>query len=568
MTMRPHSAAATLTQALADATTSPLGCFVFVDRREREERVDFATVHERALAAAAHLAALGVEPGERVALVLPTGQPFMDAFFGIQLAGAVPVPLYPPVRLGRLDEYVARTVAMLGAADCVAIVTDRRVQRLLGTVLEEARPRLGLRLASALVAQPAPGSFTAPAVGPDDLALVQFSSGTTRAPKPVALTHAQVLANVDAIASIFPDEVPGGLPSAGATWLPLYHDMGLIGCVCVAVRLGRLLALLPPEVFLARPALWLRMISRHRAVISPGPNFAYGRCVEKIDAADLEGVDLSSWRLALNGAEPVSAVTCDAFIEKFAPMGLRPEAMMPVYGLSECALAVTFDAPDRRYVVRTIGDATTVGVGRPLPGFEVRIVDDAGRDLPAGSSGRIHVRGPSVMRGYLSDDPSPIDAEGWLDTGDLGLLHDGELHVTGRAKELVILRGRNWAPTDIEAPCDDVPGVRPGCAVALGDMGPDGERLLVFVEFREATEGLAEAVREAVLRATGLDAQLVLALEPGTLPRTSSGKLRRVEALRRWRAGELTPPRRVTPWMLAGAMAKSTLSAWRARADP
>jgi fatty-acyl-CoA synthase len=564
----------TWTGALEAAAETPGFGFVFVDGKERETHVPYAEAWRRARALASALMASGVKAGERVAIILPTGQPFMDAFFGSQLAGAVPVPMYPPVRLGRLDEYSARTGAMLRACEAVVLLTDGRIRRLLGKAILDARPRLGMLEAGSL-AKEGDAGLPLPGAGPDDPALIQFSSGTTRAPKGVELTHRQILANVSAIARHLPPETD--VPNAGATWLPLYHDMGLIGCVGVAVCEARNLALIPPERFLVRPALWLRAISRHRAVISPAPNFAYGRCVQKITDDEMDGVDLSCWRFALNGAEPISPAVLEAFRARFAQWGLRPEALTPVYGLAEAALAVTFSqtgAPfvacsfDRAQLTEGRGVAgeglRLVSVGQPLPGFEVEIRGAAGETVDGGVIGRVWARGPSLMNGYVGGIESAI-RDGWLDTGDLGFIHQGELYITGRDKDVLVYRGRNHAPQDIEFACDTVDGVRTGCSVAAAHIGEDGERLIVFVEAREPTTVMAEACRDAIRAAVGLEVHEVLVFEPGTLPRTSSGKLRRAEAVARWRAGTLAPAKKVTRLGIVGEMAKSALAEWRAK---
>lgn len=570
--MRPE----TLPRALAHAAehAPPEDQMIFIDRRERETAHHHADVYARARRAAGALHAAGVRPGDRVAIVLPTGQPFLDALFGSQVLGAVPVPLYPPVRLGRLDEYYDRTAAMLRAVEATVLVTERRITRLMGQVFARYRPRLGTLDAASLHTGPDRDPTDS---GADGLAMVQFSSGTTVAPKPVGLTHRQVIANVDAILDFIP--LDQGYKQAGCTWLPLYHDMGLIGCVYTSVLGPGPLALIPPEIFLSRPALWLRAISRHKATISPAPNFAYALCAQRIRDEELEGVDLSSWRIAMNGAEPVAPGALRAFRERFSRWGLRPEALTPVYGLAEAALAVTFSDPTRPYETRrfdrddlTEGIATPsedgaehTSVGRPLRGFKVEIRGEDGAALPEGHIGRIWASGPSVMAGYLDREAQPI-RDGWLDTGDLGFIVDGELFISGRAKDVIILRGQNHAPHDIEQAVDVVEGVRAGCAVAVGDLTEDGERLLVFVEYRDAPRpDLAADCHKAITAATGLSPDLVLALAPGTLPRTSSGKLRRAEALRRHTAGELTAPEKVTPWLIAGAMARSVLGYARSR---
>ncbi len=545
-----------------------------VDRRERELSLHWSEIHQRALAAARTLSARGIRRGDRVGIVLQTEFPFFDAFFGCQLLGAVPTPLYPPVRLGRLDEYVDRTVAMLRAVDATALITSRRIRSLLGEVVARAALPCGTVDAGTL-GDPAP-DVEFPELGLDDLAMVQFSSGTTHHPKPVALTHGQATANVRMILDFLP--LDAGFEQTGASWLPLYHDMGLIGCVFVAVMGPGPLALIPPEVFLSRPALWLRVLSRHRVTVCPAPNFAYSLVADRVTDEELEGVDLSSWRLALNGAEPVAPSSLRRFNERFARYGLRPEALTPVYGLAEASLAVTFSDPSKPFTTRSfdrsrlaVGEAVVAetglelaSVGVPLRDTAVAVRDESGADVPEARVGRIWVRSPSVMRGYLDREAQPF-ADGWLDTGDLGFFLEGELYITGRDKDVVIVAGQNHAATDLELATEALAEVRKGCVVAASDVDSDGERLLMFVECRELREGLAEDVRKAVLSRTGLDPDLVLLLEPGTLPRTSSGKLRRRESVRRFKAGELDPPRQVTPWLVAGAMARSAwgyLSRW------
>jgi fatty-acyl-CoA synthase len=557
-----------------------------IGRDEREEWLPWSELHERAGAVAGGLQALGVEKGDRVAVIHPTGREWFESFFGIVLSGAVPVPLYPPVRLGRLEEYHRRTARMLELTRSRLVLADGRVQRLMGQSIALSRPELGCRTLAEL-----PGGKLGPvAVSSGDLALVQFSSGTTVDPKPVALSHRAVLAQTRLLNGFWPDT--SETRHSGASWLPLYHDMGLIGCVFPALERATVLNLLAPQDFLLRPALWLRAISRHRATVSPAPSFAYALCVAKVRDEELEGVDLSCWRVALNGAEAVAPGVLRAFEKRFGPYGLRPEALTPVYGLSEAALAVTFSEPARpcrtarfdRAALSGRGAAIAqadgielVSVGRPLPGFELQIRDEAGAVLPEASSGRVWVRGPSLMDGYL-DQPERTAAalqDGWLDTGDRGFVLQGELFLTGRIKDLIILRGRNHAPEDIEQACAEVPGVRAGCVAAASYLpeAAEGEALLLLVERRhDATRGeleaMVQACREAVLRATGLWADELEVLEPGTLPRTSSGKLRRQEALRLWRDGTLRPPAPVNAWRLAGALLRSRLAYALARLRP
>jgi len=564
--------------ALAAAAAHPSGV-TFVGLREEETRLAWSEVHRRALRVAGSLAGRGVAPGDRVALVLRTEPAFLDAFFGVLLAGAVPVPLYPPVRLGRLDEYLTATARMLRVSGARLVVASPSVRRLLGRAVEAAGDGLDLGVAGA--PDLAGGPELLRERRPDDLALVQFSSGSTTDPKPVALTHANLVAQVDALTVLV---APTGADVL-VSWLPLYHDMGLIGCLLGAMSHPGPLVLLPPEHFLARPALWLRAIAHHRGTISAAPHFAYGYAAERVRDADLAGLSLGTWRIALDGAEPVTAPVLRRFGDRFAPFGLDRGALVPVYGLSEAALAVTWAPRGRPIVAERLdpvrlaagevagGEREVVSVGVPIPGVEVEVRDDAGRALPERRLGRIHVRGPSVMRGYLGDAKATarVLREGWLDTGDLGFVAGGELFVHGRAKDVVIVRGANHAPDAIEAALEGVAGLRPGCAAALGFLPPggDAEELLLLVERRRgAAEGdpaLEEAARRAVLERTGLRAHTVRVLAPGTLPRTSSGKMRRAEALRRFLADDLAPPRRVTPLSLAGEVARSAVAYARRR---
>jgi len=580
---------------LERAAASSVG-LSFVDQREERRELPFSELWERAGRMASALAELGIEPGDRIALCLPTGPDFMDAFFGALAAGAVPVPLYPPVRLGRLAEYHARTARMLEVCGARLLLTDARVGKLLGVAALRAGVKLGCREVAPLLARGQ--GHTVRARKPDDLALIQFSSGSTVEPKPVALSNANLLANIDAIDRFLVEDGPRGGPGRqrGASWLPLYHDMGLIGCLLLAVGHPGPLTLIPPELFLARPALWLRAISRDRATVSPAPNFAFGLCAKRVRDEDLAGCDLSSWQLALNGAEPISPEATRSFIARFSRFGFDPRALTPVYGLSEASLAVTFTPPGNglctarldaaalalRGVALPAGEPERssgarareiVSVGTPLPGVEVRIdlpastaQTGAGAPLEENRVGRVRVRGPSVMGGYFGNPEATARAleDGWLDTGDLGFIRGGELYLCGRAKELVILRGRNHAPQEFEESLEGLAGVRAGCAIAVGysKEGGDGETLAMLVERDAAAPAaddatLIDQITARVVERTQVRPELVRLLAPGTLPRTSSGKLRRGEALRQLHADELRAPDAVSVLGVAREAARS-----------
>jgi acyl-CoA synthetase (AMP-forming)/AMP-acid ligase II len=594
--------AETLPELLDAAAEAGSGGLRFVDRREVASFLGWSEIRDRALRARTWLTERGVRPGDRVGLVFRTSPAFFDAFFGTLAAGGVPVPLYPPVRLGRLDEYHESTAKMLLAAGARLLVAEPLVARLLGEVVAQCQGAVELATLDRLPADAAAAGASPSKRGPDELALVQFSSGTTVDPKPVALTHRAILAQVEALNRNWK-----GRPEAcGVSWLPLYHDMGLIGCVFPAQEAAAELTLIPPELFVARPALWLRAISRYRGMVSPAPNFAYGLCLDRIEDDELEGVDLSCWRVAINGAETVSPSVMRRFNERFGRWGLRPEALSPVYGLSEASLAVTFSTLDEPFTSRrfdaealaTTGRARLApgaaietrsaetrsaeipsaeirggepqitelaSVGTPLPGFEIEIRDVDGSALPAERVGRLWVRGPSLMQSYLGRPAATRAAlvDGWLDTGDIGFLFAGELYLTGRAKDVLILRGRNYSPESVERVLDGLDGVRTGCSAAVsyrqGEEASD--TLLVFVEARPTPRldpaAFAQACRRRILSATGLAPDRVHVLEPGALPRTSSGKIRRQEALRRFLAGRLDAPRKVGWWQMLGAMARS-----------
>ncbi len=562
----PPLASSTVNQALERAARSSHGVRL-LDSREQEVLVTWAEVHQTARRLAAALMERGVAPGDRVALVLPTGRDFLATFFGALLAGATPVPLYPPVRLARLDEYARVTSRMLAVSGARMVLTERRVNLLLGPALEASPPALGCFTVGALCQ----GSNEAERVVADEaLALIQFSSGSTVDPKPVALTHRALVSECATLKALMP--LPSDSTETGVSWLPLYHDMGLIGCLLLAVYWPGSLLLIPPELFLARPALWLRAVSRTKATISPAPNFAYGLCLKRIRDDELTGVDLSHWKYALNGAEPVSVSLMERFSQRFGRYGFRAEALMPVYGLSEASLAVTFTSPvglKRRLAVdptilakegRVVpGKRQLVSVGTPVPGIELEVRAERGQ------VGRIFVRGPSLMREYFGQPEATAQAlvGGWLDTGDLGLIDGEELFVCGRAKDLVIIRGANHAPQEFEECVDGLDGVRSGCVVAMGFVPPgtEEESLLLLTETtEEAPADLADHIRATVVERTNVRPHTVELVAPGTLPRTSSGKLRRGEALRRYLAGELSAPGPVNAFSMGKEVAKSALA--------
>jgi acyl-CoA synthetase (AMP-forming)/AMP-acid ligase II len=544
-----------------------------IDARGETLARPWRALHAGGRRVAGGLHALGVRPGERVALMFDTSEELLHALLGCWLLGAVPTPVYPPVRLGRLAEWTARTAAMLDLAEARALLLPARALPWVGDLVARARLPLGVRTLAGLPRAEPPE----PAVAADALGLVQFSSGTTGAPKAVALTHGALVAQVRCIASgilaAYPDYAATGV---GCGWLPLYHDMGLIGLFLTPLLFGRPVALMSPQRFLAQPAAWLDAIAAHGATVSAAPSFAYALCAERVTDEQIARLDLSRWRVALNGAEPIHADTMRRFAARLAPAGFDPAAMTPVYGLSEAALAVTFSSVARPFTATRFDRAALargearpapddepdamelVSCGHPLPGCAVEVrVDGAAAH---GRVGRLWVRSPSLLRGYLGDEAATaaVLVDGWLDTGDRALLHDGALYLLGRDRDVLILRGENHDPTPLERAVDALPGARAGCAAAVSFRPEDHptEVLVLLVEHaRDASDALrrdlaARAARR-VAELTGLQPDWVEVLPPGALPRTSSGKIRRQEALRRLQEGSLGAPDPVNRRFLA-----------------
>jgi acyl-CoA synthetase (AMP-forming)/AMP-acid ligase II len=494
----------------------------FLDRWG-ESVVSYREVLERARAVAGALASQGVAPGTRVAVAAPTGPEFYHAYFGVIAAGAAPLSLPLAPRFGSRQAFDEEMSASVRAAGARLVLTDVR-----------GRARLTDVAVAVLGELPAaPCRFVDG--DPDSLAVVQLSSGTTGSPRPISLTHRQILANIRAIRERILERYPSDrFDHGGVSWLPLYHDMGLVGAVLTAIAQPAPLTLMKPDEFVARPSRWLQAISRYRATVSAAPNFAYELAAEKIRDDELEGVDLSSWVVALDGAEPVTASALSRFYERFRAWGLRREALTPVYGLAEASLAVTFSDPAAPATTRSFdaaalaetdsavelsGGMELVSSGRPLPGIDVVIASEDGSRLPEGRVGRVRIRGSSVTT-------EGADPEGFLDTGDRGFLWEGELFLCGRSRDLLILRGRKYAPEILEAALAGIPGLRPGAVAAVSR--PEG--LSVLVE--RGSFAIEETeIRARVIERCGVD-PAVIVLEPGALPRTSSGKIRRQVAAR------------------------------------
>ena len=513
------------------------------------ERITYADLVDRAEHIAAGLANRGLEPGQSAALMLPTGCDYLAAFLAVQMTGAIPVPIYPPARMSQLEDHVRRHAGILANARARMLVTFAPalgVSRLLTAQVP------GLRSVVDVAALDREGRLgERPGLDESSTAFLQYTSGSTGSPKGVVLGHGDVLASLEAMAAAL-----GATPrDVFVSWLPLYHDMGLIGGWMGSLYYGFPLVLMSPLDFLARPARWLEAIHRHRGTLSGGPNFGYELCVRRIEPEQLEGLDLSSWRIAFNGAEPVSPDTMDRFAAKFAPCGFQDNAMTPVYGLAEATLGVAFTPIGRGPRVETVdADAISnrglavplsggvpgrvrriVSCGPPIPGFEVRIVDDRGTELRERSEGAIEFRGPSTTVGYFRNPVANhvlFDGD-WLRSGDRGYIAGGELHVTGRDKDLIVRAGRNLYPYDLEAAIGEIDGVRKGCVAVFASADADAgtERLVVVAETREDDSERRREIVDAISRAAsavlGAGADAIVLAPPHSVLKTSSGKIRR-----------------------------------------
>jgi 1-acyl-sn-glycerol-3-phosphate acyltransferase len=585
----PASAAGTLHQSLWErADRDPGRPHTFLREEDGSEHtISYGRLRTEAAAVAGALRDRGVRRGDRVALMLPTGLDFLRSFQGILLARAIPVPIYPPLRLDRMQEYAERQAAILSDAGVTLLITVRRAVGIARLLQPRVKSLAQVTTAEDLAS--AGASWGAPDGSPDDPAFIQYTSGSTGAPKGVLLTHANLLANIRAIAAglaVRPNDV-------GACWLPLYHDMGLIGSWLFCMHQGLPIAILSPLAFLARPERWLWTVHRRRVTLSAAPNFAFELCVRRVSEAAAEGLDLSSWRCLLNGAEPVNPDTLERFAARFAPHGFRREALMPVYGLAESSVAVCFPPPGRGPRVDRIrrepfaeagraepapaGDGSAlrfVSVGCALPEHEVRLVDAGGRDVGERQVGRLVFRGPSMTAGYYGKPEATAAVrfeEDWLDSGDLAYRADGETYVTGRRKDLIIKSGRNLVPQELEEIAGGVPGVRRGCVAAFGVPQPEQgtETVVILAETRAKDAArraeIAALVRQRVADSIGLPPDVVELVPPGSVPKTSSGKIRRADAKRLYASGALGAPSG-SAWIVWARLAAATAGAELARA--
>ena len=539
---------------------------------EQTEPLTYAALKSGAQAVAEGLKRRGLEPGQAVAIMLPTCLDFFHCFYGILIAGGIPVPIYPPARLSQLEAHLRRQSGILASCLAPILITvpeAKLVARFLEAQVESLRSVVTVR--DLWIEGPATPD---PVLKPDDTAFIQYTSGSTGNPKGVVLTHANLLANIRA----WGEAVQFSSTDVVVSWLPLYHDMGLIGAWLGSLYHASLLVLMSPLDFLARPERWLWAIHRHRGTITAAPNFAFELCLRRLEGKGLEGLDLSSWRVAANGAEPVSADTILRFTGRFAGYGFHPEAMVPVYGLAECTVGLAIPPLGRIPVIDRIkrrpfaesglavpasedeADALRiVACGIPLSGHQVRIVNDAGREVPDRVAGRLEFRGPSATSGYFrnAEETARLFRGEWLDSGDLAYMVGGEIYITSRAKDMIIRGGRNLYPYELEEALGKLPGIRKGCVAIFGvpDAASGTERLVVVAETREreapALEDLRRHINGLSVELLGAPPDDIVLAPPQTVLKTSSGKIRRAATRDIYLGGMIAAPGRAGWWQLA-----------------
>ncbi len=516
--------------------------YTFLDRDQKELFYSWDDLRTESMRRAAHFRKYGLKKGDRVAMVVPDGEDFVPTFLGAVWAGLVPVPLYPPLSLGKLDSYKETLVSILNKAEPTYLVTLSKMQQVLWAGLTHVKT-------------PAPEGVSQDPehVTDDDLAFLQFTSGSTSTPKGVAVTHGNLRANAWAI-------MVDGLKTNsdvdhGVSWLPLYHDMGLIGFVIAPMFHKVQVTFIPTLAFVRQATLWLETIHRVRGTISFAPNFAYALATKRTKPEQLARWDLSCMRHFGCGAEPINSTTMRTFVDTMTKAKLKPESLLPCYGMAEATLAISFIGIDEQLSTDVIdseayqkqraaepahvsklqeGKAQEfVNCGKTFPHHEVGIFDDEGKRLPERRIGEIQVRGPSIAKGYFRD-PDATEKTfggGWLKTGDLGYLANGNVYIVGRKKDIIIINGRNYDPQRMEWLVDDVAGVRKGSAVAFSRPGAASEELIIVLEARTASATEAEALKESVKQRIVEQMQLtpaeVVICPLGSLPKTSSGKLQR-----------------------------------------
>lgn len=545
--------ARTLTEALEyHVERQPDRLTVFMYEEHKEFPLSYRALWDGAIGYAAALTRTGLQRGQMVAIMLPTCKEYLFSFYGVLLAGGVPVPLYPPARLTTIEDHMTRHVGILKSAGAAIMITVPEAKAL-AYLLRAQVESLRLVLVPADLEKSPAEKFDPVHGKPGEMGFLQYTSGSTGSPKGVVLSHANLMANVRAMGAAV-NANPGDV---FVSWLPMYHDLGLIGANFTTLVLGFPVVLMSPLAFLSRPVSWMRAIHRHRGTISGGPNFSFELCLRRIADEDMQGIDLSSWRFAFNAAEPVSPETIVAFEKRFSKFGLRNNVISPSYGLAESSVGVAITTPgvhwradrlDRDLFTRS-GEAVeakpddpsplvVIGCGTAIPGHDMRVVDGAGMELPDRHEGLLQFRGPSSTSGYYRnpDATKTLFAGEWLNTGDRAYLSEGMLFLTGREKDIIIRGGRNISPYELEQAVGNLAGIRRGCVAVFGsrDAVTGTERVVVLAEMRDPDDArhddLRRMINDIAVTLLGAPADDIVLAPPATVPKTSSGKIRRVAA--------------------------------------
>jgi len=540
-------------EALKDVESEHVGV-QFANHRGGLKRLSYRELVRMSAVFADGLRRQGVRSGDSVILVMTSPENAIIAILGCMIAGCPPAPIYPPQNLRAIPNFLKFVNHVAARCNATFLVADSQVFAYLSNVPRDLPGLRGMEKFEGIFSG---ATFQElPSTHENQIAFLQFTSGSTSSPKGVLVTQNGLSENLSMIRK------SAGMndKSTVVTWLPVYHDMGLIGTVLNAITLPCELVVLPPVVFLKKPRLWLELISQFKGTHTASPNFGYGLCVRRVP--DVHGLDLSSMTTFICGAEPVLPRTMEAFVEHFRDAGLHPGAMVPAYGLAEATLAVTFSPRMRGLATDEIDwEALTIGrsakqsvtpnvkkirissCGLPMPGLSVRISSD-NSNVQERIIGEIQVAGPSVTPGYIGDEDATKlsrTRDGWLRTGDLGYLAKGELYPCGRIKDLIVIRGKNFHAHDLESLASEVPNVRTGNVVAFSVQEDTGEYLVVIAETRteEKSVQIAHGIRSHLVESIGVKPDEVLVVPAGTLPKTSSGKLKRNETRQLYQQGQI-----------------------------
>ncbi|MCK4837522.1 MAG: AMP-binding protein, partial [Desulfobulbaceae bacterium] len=536
------------------------------------EVITYGDLWQQASRLAAGLQSFGLAVGESVLIMLPTGRDYFTTFAGVLLAGGVPVPIYPPGRLKQIKEHLQRHAAIATNCQTRIMITIPEAGTFASLMHQQVASLSKVATVTEVLAAGQNQTIHPPVLTANHTGFLQYTSGSTGMPKGVVLSHGNLLANIRAMGQAI--EISS--EDVFISWLPLYHDMGLIGAWLGSLYFACPLVIMPPLTFLARPLRWLSAISRFGGTLAAAPNFAYELCLRRIEDSELKNLDLSSWRCAFNGAEAVSPATIREFSNRFAKCGFRPEAIMPVYGLAESSVGLAFPPPGRGPRIDRIRRSSLMadgwaektqaadhpdalelpGCGFPLPGHQIRVVDAHDRELPDRQEGHIQFKGPSTTCGYFRN-PTQTAAlfhGDWLDSGDLGYIAGGEIFITGRNKDIIIKAGRNIYPVELEEAIGAIDGIRQGNVAVFGslDHKTGTERLVVLAETRrrkpESREKLRVTINAVTTDLVGTAPDQVVLAVPNTVLKTSSGKIRRKSSKELYEKGLVGKPARAV-WL-------------------